>query len=185
MNTAIKFCLRDREVSAEPFHYKMSGLDDVYLLNGFKVHTTPYGRGVSIENADELHRAIGLHLIQHRKVLSPKDTKFLRKSMKLTQEQLADCLGVTSQTVARYEKGQTEIPGPADRLLRLFYAIHLIPEGDRARVIKEIMDSMRELEEVDETVDAPVYFGATPEGWDKAKPVCLHSVVAASMMGKV
>src|SRR5687767_3499565 len=105
MNTAVKFCFKDREVSAEPFHYKMSGLDDVYLLNGFHVHVTPHGSGVSVERADELHRAIGLYLVKHRKVLGPKDVRFLRKDMSMTQEDLSQCLGVTSQTVARYEKG--------------------------------------------------------------------------------
>jgi len=185
MTTAIKFCLQDREASTEPLHYKMCGLDDVYLMNGFKVHETAYGRGVAVENADELHRAIGMYLVRHRKVLSPKEFKFLRKSIKLTQEDLAECLGVTSQTIARYEKGQTEVPGPADRLTRMIYVIHLIPEPDRARVIKEIMDSVREMGEMDETIDDPVYFDSTSEGWSKVKPLQISSLAAAASMGEI
>ena len=186
MTAAIRFCLHDREISAEPFHYKMSGLDDVYLLNGFKVHSTSYGRGVSVEKADELHQAIGSYLIRHRKVLSPKDFKFLRKTMKLTQDELADCLGLTSQTVARYEKGQTEIPGPADKLTRFLFAFSLVSEGERAKIMREIMDVTRELQDVDETVDAPVYFGATASGdWDRADPFPVKSLAAAEAMGKI
>ena len=36
------------------YHYTMSGLDYVHLLNGYTEHTTDYGRGVSIERADLL-----------------------------------------------------------------------------------------------------------------------------------
>lgn len=182
MNTAIKFCLQNRELNAEPFHYKMSGLDDVYLLNGFKIHNTPYGSGVTVERTDDLHKAIGLYLIKNRKVLGPKDFKFLRKTMKITQDDLAECLGVTSQTVARYEKGQTEIPGPADRLTRFVFALHLIPEKDRTRIIEDILVTMRDLEGVDETGDEPVYFGATPEGeWDKASKIRSRAAELAPM----
>lgn len=184
MKTGIKFRFGDQDVSAQPFHYKMCGLDDVYLLNGFKIHETAHGTGVAVEKADELHLAIGLHLISHRKVLSQKDFKFLRKNMRMTQEGIAEALGVTSQTVARYEKGQTEIPGPVDRLMRVVFALHLIPEAERTRVLQEVLDAMRELEEMDETMDEPVYFGATADGWDKARPAATVAMLsAAASMG--
>ena len=35
-----------REPAPEPLHYTMSGLDNVWLLNGFFMEETPYGRGV-------------------------------------------------------------------------------------------------------------------------------------------
>lgn len=168
MSTPARFSLKDREMRAEPLHYKMCGLDDIYLLNGFTRHKTPHGNGVAIEKADELHHAIGLHLIKNRKVLSPKDVKFLRRNMDLTQEELGGCLGVTDQTIARYEKGTTEIPGPADRMIRVVYALHLIPEDERSRVIEELMAAVKVMRSLDETADEPVYFGNTPMGWDKA-----------------
>lgn len=40
------------------YHYTESGLLNVWLVNGYQEHETPYGRGLSIEEADELHRAI-------------------------------------------------------------------------------------------------------------------------------
>lgn len=167
MSNATGFSLNDREMSAEPLHYTMCGLNDIYLLNGFKRHTTPYGTGVAVEKADALHMEIGDYLIKHRKVLGPKDVKFLRKNMNFTQEDLARCLGVTSQTVARYEKGSTEISGPADRMIRLVYAFHLLPEEERARVMEELMEAANKLDDMDETGDDPVYFGNTPLGWDQ------------------
>ena len=41
-----------------PFHYTMSGLEDVWLLNGFAIEHTCYSEGVRIEDADGLHRAL-------------------------------------------------------------------------------------------------------------------------------
>jgi DNA-binding transcriptional regulator YiaG len=157
-----------QEVMAEPYHYKMCGLDDIYLLNGVDFHDGEYGRGVSIHNVEDLHREIGLHLILHRKALSPKEIRFLRKQMEFTQTELGKCLGVTSQTVARYEKGETEIPGPVDHLMRFLFVFHLMPAEQRAKLLEDILEAQKELQEMDDAPPSPVYFQSTPEGWDKA-----------------
>ena len=36
------------------YQYKQSGLDNVWLVNGFEVISTPYGNAVKFENANEL-----------------------------------------------------------------------------------------------------------------------------------
>ena len=46
------------------YHYKESGLDNVYLENGFTIHKTPYGEGVSIQDTAGLHKAIGVWLVE-------------------------------------------------------------------------------------------------------------------------
>jgi putative transcriptional regulator len=33
------------------YHYKESGLDDIFLVNGYHIHKTPYGEGVAINSA--------------------------------------------------------------------------------------------------------------------------------------
>jgi len=169
MSEAARFYKDGREMMAEPYHYKMCGLDDIYLLNGFKIQTTEYGQGVSVENAQELHKEIGRFLILNRKALSRKEIKFLRKEMEVTQEDLGQCLGVTGQTVARYEKGETEIPGPVDKLIRFLYAFHLLPEEQRAKFLEEVMKAQEELREIDEKESSPIYFGATDTGWDEVR----------------
>lgn len=169
MKPAIEFRIGEKELCGEPFHYTLSGLDDIYLLNGFKIHNTPHGQGVAIEHADELHKAIGLHLVTSRKALGPKDMRFLRKNMRFTQSELARCLGLTSQTVARYEKGSTEIPGPADRLMRIVYAFHLMEPEQRQQFMDDFRREIEEIEEFDETVDAPIYFQTTAAKWDEAR----------------
>ena len=109
----------------EMHHYRLSGLDYVYLVNGFTRHETEYGPGIAFDDLDGLHRAIGEDIITHRAHLSGAEVRFLRKEMDLSQGGLAVGLGVDAQTVARWEKGQTDVPGPADRLIRVLYREHV------------------------------------------------------------
>jgi len=160
-----QFIHADEPLKARPFHYTMCGLDNVYLMNGFNVAETNYGEAISIREADELHKAIGLYLVQHRKVLSPKEVRFLRKQLDLTQAELGGLIGQSSQQVARWEKGQSEISGPADRLIRTIFLFSILSEqgGD------EYMNLLEALDQMDEpTVEKPVVFQSTEEGWLEA-----------------
>jgi len=103
-----------------PYHYTECGLDDVYLLSGYEVHNTSHGEGVSVKDTDNLHRVIGEYLAMHKKIMSGKEVRFLRKQMDLTQSELGKWLGVSDQQIARYEKG-SEMPGAVDSLLRALY----------------------------------------------------------------
>jgi len=163
MNTAKKFLFDGEDIAREPYHYRACGLDDVYLMNGFTVEETGYGRGVSVHNVDGLHRAIGWHLICGRKRLSAREFRFLRKQMGFTQDQLAKRLRVDVQTVARYEKDQAAIPGAVDAIVRVLYAIYLIPEDRRMEVLTGLVD---ELEDREDSANRTMYFRQTNEGWD-------------------
>ncbi len=68
---------------------------------------------LTIENLDALWKAIAMHLVTKQKVLAPKELRFLRERMGLTQAELGARLRVSDQTVARWEKGKGE-PGPGD-----------------------------------------------------------------------
>ena len=106
------------DIERTPFHYVASGLDDVYLLSGFERYETDYGSGFSITDIDGLHRAIAQNIALHKKVLNGKEIRFLRKQMNLGQEELADLMGVSGQSIARWEKGECEIAGPAELSIR-------------------------------------------------------------------
>ena len=121
--TKREFYRTGAEIKSEPLHYTMCGLDDIYLLNGFTKNETPYGKGVIFSDVDGLHKTIGLSLIMDRKTLIPKELRFLRKEMGLTQADLAQRIGLSDQQVARWEKGESEINGPAEKLIRIFYAL--------------------------------------------------------------
>lgn len=109
-----------------PLHYNWCGLDDVYLVSGFERVPAEkgyeeYGDGVVIQDLEGLHRAIAEHLVLTKKSLSGKEIRFLRERMDLSQRGLATLMRTTDQAVARWEKGQTNISGPAEMLLRVLY----------------------------------------------------------------
>jgi transcriptional regulator with XRE-family HTH domain len=58
--------------------------------------------------------------------------------MGLTQSELAECLCVTDQTVANYEKGKSGL-GPADPLMRTYHLLSILPRKIRLEVIKSMM----------------------------------------------
>jgi S-adenosylmethionine:diacylglycerol 3-amino-3-carboxypropyl transferase len=76
-----------------PYHYTESGLDYVYLVDGFEVIETAYGPAVQVIQAGKLDRAIAATIVG-----------------------LQD-----AQTVARWEKAKTEVPATEDIALRQIY----------------------------------------------------------------
>jgi putative transcriptional regulator len=105
--------------------YTACGLDDIFLLGGFTRHETRYGRGVSIENVEGLHRAIAMSLVDSERTLTGEEARFLRKEIKLTQAELAKFMKLNEQSVARWEKGETAIAGSTEILLRGLYREHI------------------------------------------------------------
>src|SRR5579884_196603 len=107
------------------YHYTESGLDNIYLANGYEFVEAPTGRTVRITDIDGLHEAIGKALITGKKNLSGKEIRFLRHEMMMSQAFLAKLLEVGEQTVHRWEKGKGEVPKPAEALIRLLYREHI------------------------------------------------------------
>ena len=70
----------------ERYHYLECGLDDVYLMNGFERFETARGISIAIKEIDKLHQAIGEHLCRHKKELSGKEIRFLRREMLMSRQ---------------------------------------------------------------------------------------------------
>ncbi|HEY4941317.1 MAG TPA: helix-turn-helix domain-containing protein [Rhizomicrobium sp.] len=104
-------------------HYRESGLQNVWLRNGYRIVGTPYGEAIEIEKVEQLHRAIA-RAVQARPRLSGKEFRFLRTEMNLSQEALAQMIGNSAQSVALWEKGRGA-PKWADRLMRALYREHV------------------------------------------------------------
>lgn len=103
------------------YHYTESGLRNVWLVNGYTLRQTPYGKGIAIEHLEGLHRAIARQIVRLPRPLSGAEFRFLRKELELSQASLSDYLGCNVQALARWEKGRSRIPKPAERLLRALY----------------------------------------------------------------
>jgi len=148
-----------------PHHYTQCGLGNVYLRNGFEVVSTKYGEAIRIHDIDGLHGAIGMYLIREKKQLDGREIRFLRHEMALSQNTLGNLLDKSAQSVARWEKGQTKMDGPADRLLRLLYESHATEKG-REYGIPELLAQLAELDEAD--CLGEVQFEDTARGWSRA-----------------
>lgn len=140
-------------------HYRECGLDNVYLHNGFKIHKTKYGEGISIEDTEGLHRALGRWLIELPKPLIGAELRFLRLEMDLSQKALAAIIGSTEQNVRRWEKARNRaIPGLADRLARALYGEHNGSDGSLRRMVER-------LAKLDQIDHATARLRETKRGW--------------------
>jgi transcriptional regulator with XRE-family HTH domain len=156
MRERMEFHVRGQPLDGTPLHYTASGLDNVYLVNGYTIEDDPdYGRIVTIHEEDDLLRAIGCSIISRPRALTGSEFRFLRKIMEDTQEELAEAFGVNVQTIANYEKGK-KIPGASDRLIRMMFALWTVPPDARASVLKDWERELLQRQERDgDDSDAP------------------------------
>ena len=103
------------------YHYTGCGLKNVFLANGYRETETPYGKGVSIVDLEGLHDTIAKALVSKPAPLSGEELRFLRNELDLSQKTLAKTLGISDQSIARWEKQGGASP-EGDRLIRLVYA---------------------------------------------------------------
>jgi len=105
------------------FHYTKSGLDDVWLANGYRVEMTEYGEGVAIDRAHELHQVIARAIVDSARPVLGQHARFLRIMLDLSQTDLGKLLGVDRATVIRWEKAREKpLALMADIAIRETYA---------------------------------------------------------------
>ena len=118
------------------YHYTESGLQHVWLANGYAVTKSPYGKGVSINDVAGLHRVIGGAIAKLPRLTGAK-LRFLRKELGLSQKALADLIGTSEQNVSLWER-RGRIPKGHDRLIRLLY----LEQMDGNVKIREMIDRL-------------------------------------------
>jgi DNA-binding transcriptional regulator YiaG len=149
-----------------PLHYTACGLDDVYLVNGFKQAVVDGDEFVTIEDLDNLWKAIGLHLVTKKKVLAPKEIRFLREHMDFTQAELGARLRVSDQTIARWEKGLSDPDGPADFALRAVFLACTRAQPEGGVLLAELVKSIEKMIQRDEQEKpTPVIFRHRRRNW--------------------
>jgi len=124
----------------ENFLYDACGLPGVTLV-GVEVSRCP-GCGqyeVSIPQIEELHKLIAHTLIRKQARLSGAEVRFLRKWLGWSAADFAAHVGVTPETVSRWETSAVPMGATADRLLRLMvvtkepvrdYSLELLKDVD-------------------------------------------------------
>lgn len=123
------------------YHYKESGLSNVYLTNGYREVVTPYGRSVVIEDVEGLHAALATTMVIERQHLTGREVRFIRKFLNLTQAQLANLLGVEEQSVRRWEK-LSRVPKAADHSVRLIFLDSRRPKHPKLPQMAQIVEKV-------------------------------------------
>ena len=107
----------------ENYRYDECGLKSVTLV-GVEVKRCPKcgNYEVSIPRIEGLHRLIARALIDKATRFTGAEVRFLRKSLGWSGSDFAKHMGVTDETVSRWENDAAPIGPQADRLLRLMVA---------------------------------------------------------------
>lgn len=119
------------------YHYTESGLDNVWLANGYTVHKTPYGKGVSVSDADGLMEELAKWLTHKPGRLTGKELRFLRTLLCLSQASLAAMMGATEQSVSLWER-TGKVPKTSDALVRMLVLEKMNGDGKISQVIDRI-----------------------------------------------
>lgn len=154
-------CGAEMQTDRENYKYDASGLPGVTLV-GVEVSRCPAcgEHEVAIPSIVGLHRALALAVVRKRSRLTAAEIRFLRKSLGWSGTDFAARMGVTPETVSRWETNALPMGGQADRLLRLM-VLSSQPVADYT------LDLMKDVAQDDA---APIRIGmrADETGWHAA-----------------
>ena len=89
-----------------------------------------------------LHKTIAQVIVDNDRPLKNEEFKFLRVQLNVSQRLLGNRFGVSEQTIARYEQGQSDIPRTTDAALRSLYMENL----DKNNPISYFLDLLSDAE---------------------------------------
>jgi DNA-binding transcriptional regulator YiaG len=146
----------------KPYRYAECGLDYIWLANGFAVHKTADGEDVIV-----IDDVAGLHLVIREGVaglarpLNPKEFRFLRKEIDVSQRQLAAVVGVDEQTISMWERGLSPIQRSAELLLRAW-----VTECDSDRpAVRQMTERFNALDRELYELEKPLEFAWSGSTW--------------------
>jgi putative transcriptional regulator len=115
-----KACSTEMRSSREVYRYDESGLPNV-ILRDVEIRRCPTcgTQEVPIPRVGELHRAIAMALVHKPARLLGAEIRYLRKYLGWSGVDFAAHMGVSPETVSRWEHEREPVSSPSDRLLRL------------------------------------------------------------------
>jgi putative transcriptional regulator len=100
------------------YHYTECGLSNVWLANGYTEHETPYGPGVAVSDADQLHDVLALAIAKKPGRLTGQELRFLRSVLDFSQAALGATLNVGDQSISLWER-KDSITTAAEAVVRM------------------------------------------------------------------
>ncbi len=102
------------------YRYLESGLSNIYLKNIEIKKCHKCGEELtSIPNIEGLHNLIATTIAHKKYKLLPEEIRFLRTHLGFSSKDFAQFIGVTPETVTRWEKGSVNMKDPIEKLLRV------------------------------------------------------------------
>lgn len=147
---------------SQSHQFTVSGLDNYWLSEHlYEVHDIEGEKAYSYPQFENVCAVIGTHLCSLERHLGPREVRFMRTQMEMSQVELSAKLGYTDdQIIGRAESMASKRYAPLqkaeDTLLRMFYLSHLQTHKDVADYLRETarqtsheLDAQRLLETVD------------------------------------
>lgn len=141
------------------YHYTESGLQNVWLANGYKIRKCEDGDAVAIADVYGLNTVIGRH-IATKSHLSGKEFRFLRKELDLSQNRFASWIGMSEDMVSKWER-LGRVPKAACRFIQAIY----LEKIDGNVKLTELIERLANLDRVEE---GRMVFEDTESGWREA-----------------
>lgn len=120
------------------YHYRQSGLPNVWLMNGFEIIDTPYGEGVSIQDVHGLHLCIARVLCKKPSELTGAEFRFLRRELDFSQEMIGTLFGRSKRQIGNIERRQEPVQEPFNTLIRHIYLAKINPENSYLEVFQRL-----------------------------------------------
>jgi putative zinc finger/helix-turn-helix YgiT family protein len=110
--------------------YDLGGVPHVEL-HGVELTRCPGcgAESIGIPRLAQLHTVLAHGFVTQTRMLAPTEVRFLRKHVGLSSTDLAQRMGVSRETVSRWESGAQAMGAVADRLLRLIVIGHAPSES--------------------------------------------------------
>ena len=121
-------CHKEMKLVVENHRYKECGLDNIVIVNMKKyVCSSCDEEYLRIPNMETLHRAIAEHIASDFNPLNNKEFRFLRAYLGFSGAFFAKLIGVTRESVSRWENGKAAIPRHMELLIRVL-ALYCQPD---------------------------------------------------------
>jgi putative zinc finger/helix-turn-helix YgiT family protein len=112
------------------FHYTNCGLPKVFLKGILTHKCTNKNCGeeeITIPNIEELHQVIASKIASQVNKLQPEEIRFLRTHLGFSGIDFAESIGVSPETVSRWEKGSVNMKEASERFLRVLILSNIGP----------------------------------------------------------
>jgi putative zinc finger/helix-turn-helix YgiT family protein len=145
--------------------YTASGLRNVTLV-GVEVRrcATCGDYEIVIPRVEELHRVLAAAIVRRRSRLASEEIRFLRKYLGYSGVDFAKVIGVTAETVSRWENSKEKMGASAEKLLRML-VVHKQP------IRQYPVEMLAQISE--KAASKPIGVRAVGNGWVE------HALVAA------